>query len=580
MRGRILSGFLLTVIASGTARAATPRAPLQLDSDQRGDLLLYHRASGTWVNAYSDPNTPDRFVYTVGQWPAGFLIFPARLNEDGRSDAFLYNPETGAYAWAINTGSGYMLATGLWSANWTVHTADFNRDGLHDLLLYDAATGVWFQCLNTGGSAFAYHGGTWPAGRSLTAGDFNGDGRTDFFAYDAASGEWMQALATDTGVGFSTARRGTWSAGWQIHPVALNDDLLTDLFLYNPDDGIWFQAVSTTDASVFSYYQGRWSTAWQIFPADFDGDGTSDVFVYNVDSGLWFQCLTAAGGRGFRTYVGGRWSPDWQIVVSDFDGDSRSDIFVYNRTTGIKFQCVNTGDGQFTYRGGVWSPDWEIAGSMNRITVPPPPPPPPPALAVQTILAFGDSITFGSHSSRAFYLFERNHRDYPDTLGGRLQAQYPSQTIRVINAGSPGEMAAFARSRLEAALAASQPDLVLLLEGINDLNGGFTPAEVSSSLSTLVQAAQSRGVAVLIATLTPVSATYDPTGAIPAAIVSLNGRIASLAANLGLGPPVDLYGAFGSDPVLLSPDGLHPSDAGYDRIADRFYEAVVAAYGR
>ncbi|MBI1876278.1 MAG: VCBS repeat-containing protein [Acidobacteria bacterium] len=570
--------FWIVVTPALAFAAATPKAPLQLDNDSWGDLILYSPSQGTFTNVYYDLGPSERFVYISGQWPAGFTVTAARLNNDNRIDAFLYNPVTGAYAFALNTGSGYTLVNGTWSPGWEVQTADFNKDGLHDLLLYNPTSGQWFQCLNDRSSGFTYTSGFWPTGRSIVPGDFNGDGRTDFFAYDAAGGHWLQALTNSSGSGFSTDRTGTWSAGWQIQAVTLNADDFTDLFLYNPTIGAWVQCVSTNDASVFRYHAETWSPGWRIAPADFDGNGINDFFLYNDQTGIWYECYTQAGGSGIVGYIRGTWSPGWRLIITDFDGDGRTDVFLYNPDNGLRFQCLNTGDGLFDYRGGVWATGLSIVGNMDRIAVPPPPPPPTPTLTVTKIMAFGDSLTFGSHSSRNFYLFERNHAAYPERLASLLQARYPKQSMTVVNAGLPGEMAFFAAPRLESAIAANTPDLVLLYEGTNDINAGFTPSQIAASLNALGRTALNKGVKVRIAKLTPIGLAYDPAGEANRLVQSVNAQITTVASTLGIGAPVDLYATISRDSSLLGADGLHPSDAGYAAIANAFFEAIVSAF--
>lgn len=567
--------FWIVVTPALAFAAATPKAPLQLDNDSWGDLILYNPGQGTFTNVYYDVGPSERFVYVSGQWPAGSTVTAARLNTDHRNDAFLYNAATGAYALALNTGSGYALVNGTWSPGWEVQPADFNKDGLHDLLLYNPTNGQWFQCLNDGGSGFTYNSGFWPEGRVLVPGDFNGDGRTDFFAYDPAGGRWLQAIANSSGAGFSTDRTGTWYPGWQIQPVTLNNDDFTDLFLYNPASGVWIQCVSTNDAAVFRYHADMWSPGWRVSPADFDGNGISDFFLYNDQTGTWYECYTQAGGTGIGGYVRGSWSPGWRVVITDFDGDSRTDVFLYNPDNGIRFQCLNIGDGLFEYRGGVWATGLSIVGTMDRIAVPPPP---APTLSVTKILAFGDSLTYGSHSARNFYFFERTHVTYPVQLASLLQARYPKQTITVVNAGLPGELAVGARSRLESAIAANASDLVLLFEGTNDINAGFTPSQIAASLNDLVRAALGKGVKVRIATLPPIGLAYDPTGASNRLVQSVNSQIDTLASTLAIGTPVDLYATISRDSSLLGADGLHPSDAGYTAMANAFLDAIVSAF--
>ena len=60
-----------------------------------------------------------------------------------------------------------------------------------------------------------------------------------------------------------------------------------------------------------------------------------------------------------------------------------------------------------------------------------------------------------------------------------------------------------------------------------------------------------------------------------ARIQALNLRIKQLAVEFNLGPVVDLYSLFESNPQLLGMDGLHPSAQGQTRIAEAFAEEIV-----
>lgn len=100
-----------------------------------------------------------------------------------------------------------------------------------------------------------------------------------------------------------------------------------------------------------------------------------------------------------------------------------------------------------------------------------------------TILAFGDSLTFGKGVTR--------DKAYPAVL----------QTLSgytVINAGISGETTTEGRQRLPSALAEYTPTLVILFEGGNDVLRN-TPAErVKSNLDAMIKEIQSSGAAVAL----------------------------------------------------------------------------------
>jgi lysophospholipase L1-like esterase len=172
---------------------------------------------------------------------------------------------------------------------------------------------------------------------------------------------------------------------------------------------------------------------------------------------------------------------------------------------------------------------------------------------------------------------------YPVRLQAMLAARYSAQSISVINEGSGGERAAEGASDLPRVLNNDMPQALLLLEGINDIHAG-SPTQASaiptvvSSLRTMVQEGKRRGLAVFLATLLPERRgscrSFDWDDNIED-VVAANSQIRNLAAseNVAL---VDLYPGFaGSLESLLGPDGLHPSEAGYQKIADLFYAAIT-----
>jgi lysophospholipase L1-like esterase len=215
-----------------------------------------------------------------------------------------------------------------------------------------------------------------------------------------------------------------------------------------------------------------------------------------------------------------------------------------------------------------------------------------PRISATRFLAFGDSITYGSVSDCSFGLRGElpysslldvqslwANADagaaYPSVLQRLLTTRYNTQTIEMTNAGVPGEAVTSSgtQSRLNSTLSQTGAEVLLLQEGVNDLNGGIAASSVASSLTTMVRSARNRGVHVFLGTLLPQRAGSCRAYA-PDAIAPTNGLIRNVAAAEGV-PLVDLYAAFvGREATLLGIDGLHPTPAGYEEIAERFYEAI------
>ena len=154
----------------------------------------------------------------------------------------------------------------------------------------------------------------------------------------------------------------------------------------------------------------------------------------------------------------------------------------------------------------------------------------PPMLEVTRILAFGDSLTAGVLLGAVV----SPAQSYPGQLERRLQGAYRAQTIQVFNEGLPGERAAEAPPRLRAALAQHRPEVVLLMEGTNDL---ALPDEASANaavdaLDVMIQSIQEAGATAVLATVPPVRASVAP--ALAEAIPDFNRRVRSLATAWGV----------------------------------------------
>ena len=210
-----------------------------------------------------------------------------------------------------------------------------------------------------------------------------------------------------------------------------------------------------------------------------------------------------------------------------------------------------------------------------------------PFLLADTILAFGDSMTAGVTSICGTGAgCSMTITGYPQRLETLLRARYPAQAVAVQGSGAPGECASAngcngtaGRDRLPGAVAAIH-DLVVILEGVNDTNAISSDSFIVDALRVMVRTAKDAGKDVILCGLLPVKQNED-TGqykADPGRIASMNARLSALASAEGV-PFVDMVQAFGSAfQPLLSPDGLHPNAAGYQRMAEAIGNTVVAFF--
>jgi acyl-CoA thioesterase-1 len=209
-----------------------------------------------------------------------------------------------------------------------------------------------------------------------------------------------------------------------------------------------------------------------------------------------------------------------------------------------------------------------------------------PRLSVTKFVAFGDSITAGeipdnTDTSVTFQPFVVHPElAYPQDLQGLLQQQYYAQTFTVSNAGVSDETTTQGLARLPGVLAAQSPDVLLLLEGVNDLNGTTASQQTAlNNLQSMIQLARGRNIRVIVATLLPQNlggcSRCRVTSTTASWIQPFNSLLQSMA--LGAGAQVvDMYAGLLPDLTdWISPlDGEHPTAAGYQQMAQLFFKQI------
>jgi lysophospholipase L1-like esterase len=219
---------------------------------------------------------------------------------------------------------------------------------------------------------------------------------------------------------------------------------------------------------------------------------------------------------------------------------------------------------------------------------------PPPVLAVSRFVAFGDSITWGedgsdtsSTSAFGLGLFRPTvqvplSQTYELVLQQELRARYFKQSPIVDNEGKRGESltdpTAPAFPRFARVLQSGGYDVVLIMEGTNDLaqKDSRVEPQMMSVLDQMINNARGRGVRPYLATIPPM----NPAGSRAATeygwylVPEVNDQIRALAASENV-TLVDVYQALNTDVgTLIGPDGVHPTVAGYAKIADTFFAAI------
>jgi lysophospholipase L1-like esterase len=196
-------------------------------------------------------------------------------------------------------------------------------------------------------------------------------------------------------------------------------------------------------------------------------------------------------------------------------------------------------------------------------------------------LAFGDSLTAGEVTAPIGLapgpiakLVVVPGASYPEQLRLQLAERYVSQAsaITVSNAGLGGENLFRAVARFEDALTEQRPEVALIMHGVNNI-GGDPPEILAFLMREMVRTAKSRGVRVFIGSMLPTIA-----GRLRSREASLledyNAKLRQLSIEEGV-VFVDLYTTLLPEAAnVIGVDGLHPTEAGYRRIAEVFFAAV------
>lgn len=164
-----------------------------------------------------------------------------------------------------------------------------------------------------------------------------------------------------------------------------------------------------------------------------------------------------------------------------------------------------------------------------------------PLLPDATILAFGDSLTFGTGT--------RRDRAYPAILQNLTQR-------KVINAGVPGEISAKALKRLPGLIAQHQPALIILCHGGNDILRKLNIQQTKDNLQQMINLANQHEIQLVIIGV-PEFGLFLNTSPIYKELADTNHLPIE---NNVLG---DILGT-----NTLKSDHIHPNAKGYQRLAE------------
>ncbi len=171
----------------------------------------------------------------------------------------------------------------------------------------------------------------------------------------------------------------------------------------------------------------------------------------------------------------------------------------------------------------------------------------PPLPADAVVLAFGDSLTFGTGANEA--------ESYPAQLA-RITGR------RVLREGVPGEVSAAGLERLPALLDEHKPRLLLLCHGGNDFLRRKPKAKAAENVRAMIRLAKDRGIDVLLIGTPEIGLTLTPPD-----------FYAGIAKEFKIPYDGDVLTKILRDSTLKA-DQVHPNALGYRLMAERVAELL------
>jgi acyl-CoA thioesterase-1 len=180
-----------------------------------------------------------------------------------------------------------------------------------------------------------------------------------------------------------------------------------------------------------------------------------------------------------------------------------------------------------------------------------------PAASRQRIVALGDSLTAGLGLEPA--------QAYPALLQQRLDSA--GLKYEVVNAGVSGDTSAGGLRRVDWALEGDVKVLIVALGG-NDALRGLPVEQLRENLTTILERAKARGIKVILAGM------EAPPNFGPAYTAAFRQTYRDVAAEHGaVLIPFLLEGVAGL-PEMNQGDGIHPTAAGAQKVADTVWSAL------
>lgn len=166
------------------------------------------------------------------------------------------------------------------------------------------------------------------------------------------------------------------------------------------------------------------------------------------------------------------------------------------------------------------------------------------------ILAFGDSLTYGIGADK--------NESYPKILSTLLG-------VSVISSGIPGEVSQDGLARLPSVLEKTDPNILILCHGGNDILKKYSQSLTKQNLKTMIKMAQMKNIRVILV-------------GVPMWSGFLGIKTAKIYDELASELDIDFEGDVLEDiinDINLKADRVHPNNLGYAKMAQAIAKVIL-----
>jgi hypothetical protein len=206
-----------------------------------------------------------------------------------------------------------------------------------------------------------------------------------------------------------------------------------------------------------------------------------------------------------------------------------------------------------------------------------------PAFSATKIMPLGDSITGSPGCWRAYLWRQLQSNGYTDIdMVGTLPESGCGFSYDGNNEGHGGFSVVNIANQnlLPGWLSATNPDIVLVHLGTNDIWGGRTTSAILNAYTKIVQQMRAKNpkMKIIVAKIIPMDSARS-CGNCGSAVVALNNAIPAWANNLTTSnSPITLVDQWtGFSTASDTYDGVHPTDGGHQKMANKMYPVLAAA---